>query len=107
MTRDARPHVRHLGSRMKLKFSTHAMQRMFSRHISPEDVRAVVERGETIATYPEDQPFPSSLRLGYVNERAVHVVIGYDVETDTGHIITAYVPNPDLWQQDMRTRKRS
>lgn len=92
---------------MKLKFSTHAMQRMFSRHISPEDVRAVVERGETIATYPEDQPFPSSLRLGFVNERAVHVVIGYDVETDTGHIITAYIPNADLWQQDMKTRKRS
>jgi hypothetical protein len=91
---------------MKLQFSGHAMQRMFARGISPDDVRHVIDHGEIIADYPDDQPFPSHLMLGFVNGRAIHIVIGYDAATDTGHIITAYLPDPALWQSDMKTRKR-
>ena len=92
---------------MKLQFSGHAMQRMFARSISPEDVRYVIDHGEIIANYPDDQPFPSFLKLAFINGRALHIVVGYDASTDTGHIITAYVPDPALWHDDMKTRKRS
>jgi hypothetical protein len=43
---------------MKLTFRIHAIQRMFERQISPEDVRSVVESGETIQEYPDDIPYP-------------------------------------------------
>jgi hypothetical protein len=36
---------------MKLIFRIHAIQRMFERKVDPEDVHAILERGETIETY--------------------------------------------------------
>lgn len=90
---------------MKLQFSGHAMHRMFTRGIRPEDVRLVVDHGETIADYADDRPFPSRLVLAFVEGRAIHVVVGYDAAMDTGHIVTAYIPDPALWENDFRTRK--
>ncbi len=43
---------------MKLTFRIHAIPRMFERSFSPEEVRSVVENGETIQEYPEDTPYP-------------------------------------------------
>lgn len=37
----------------KLIFSRHAVERMFEREISPEDVRTVVSTGEVIVEYPK------------------------------------------------------
>ena len=82
------------------------MQRMFTRGISPEDVRCVIDDGEPIAEYADDQPFPSCLKLGFVKGRAIHVVVGYDAVTDTGHIVTAYEPDPARWESTLKTRKR-
>lgn len=39
---------------------------MFERRLSAEVVRAVVEGGETIEAYPDDQPVPSRLVLGWL-----------------------------------------
>jgi len=91
---------------MILRFSGHAMERLFLRGIRPEDVRAVVEQGERIAEYPDDRPFPSHLILGFVDGRAIHVVLGYDEVTETGHVVTAYIPDPSLWENDFKKKKR-
>jgi hypothetical protein len=40
-------------------FRVHAVQRMFQRHITVEDVREVLETGESLEAYPNDQPYPS------------------------------------------------
>lgn len=45
-------------------FRVHAIQRMFQRQVSKQDVRVVLETGETIESYPDDAPFPSRLVLG-------------------------------------------
>jgi hypothetical protein len=44
-------------SQFLLVFRVHAIQRMFQRRISKEEVRQVVATGETIKTYPTDKPF--------------------------------------------------
>ena len=49
---------------VRLVFRVHAIQRMFLRSISAEDVRDVLETGEIILEYTEDQPNPSRLVLG-------------------------------------------
>jgi len=41
----------------KLTFRVHALERMFDRRISVEDVLDVLERGEIIEQYPDDQPY--------------------------------------------------
>lgn len=60
--------------------------------------------GEIIEDYPNDYPNPSCLIFGYtLNNRVIHVVIGYDVENI--YIITAYYPNTDKFELDMKTRR--
>lgn len=39
-------------------YSRHAFERMFERAITPEVIREVVTKGEIIANYPDDRPFP-------------------------------------------------
>jgi hypothetical protein len=81
---------------------------MLERRISPQDVRHVVEHGQVVETYPDDQPFPAWLLLGYRNDRAaepIHVVLGYDSRADTGYVVTAYVPHQGQWFPDWRTRR--
>jgi hypothetical protein len=89
----------------KLVFSGHALGRMFQRAIRPDEVRAVVESGEAIEHYPDDVPFPSQLLLGWVEGRPLHVVVAVDAVTGTAHIVTAYVPDPSLWEPDCRRRR--
>lgn len=85
-------------------FRVHAIQRMFEREISRDDVIDVIENGETIRDYPDDTPFPSRLMLGWRGERPLHVVVAENDEAQT-IVITAYEPDPDLWQADFRKKK--
>jgi len=57
-----------------LVFRVHALQRMFERGISEEDVQHVLENGEIIKEYPDDAPFPSRLMFGWRGKRPLHVV---------------------------------
>ena len=91
---------------MKLIFRIHAIQRMFERQISPEDVRSVVESGETIQEYPDDTPYPSRLVLGWKLQRPIHIVVA-DNEVDNEKIIvTVYEPDPTQWADDFKRRKQ-
>lgn len=88
-----------------LIFSSHAIQRMFLRRITHEEVKTVIAYGEIIDESPDDQPFPSYLLLDFVGNRAIHVVFSYDQETDTGYVVTTYIPDPEIWQSDFRTKR--
>lgn len=89
-----------------LRFTGHALRQMFAREITEADVRDVVAGGTVIAEYPEDKPLPSCLLLGFADDRPIHVVLGYDKVNETGFVVTAYVPDPDLWHNDSRTRRK-
>jgi len=89
----------------QVKFSGHAIRRMFERSITKADVVDVIRSGEVIEDYPNDTPFPSCLLLGWIERRPLHVVIGKDEKTGTIHAITVYHPNPLLWSSDFRTRR--
>lgn len=91
----------------EIKFSGHALRRMFEREINIEDILTAVDSGEIIFEYPEDTPFPSYLILGFVNTHAIHVVVAKDKLIDTCYIITAYPPDPSQWQADFKTRRTS
>lgn len=89
---------------MKLTYRKHAIIRMFERGISDEDIRAVLLSGEVIAAYPNDEPFPSQLVLGRARGKPLHVLIAQP-EDDHMIVITAYQPDPKLWESDFK-RKR-
>jgi hypothetical protein len=91
----------------ELIFSGHAVQRMFERGITTDAVRQVIEAGEIITNYPEDQPFPSCLLLGWIQGNPLHVVVAKDEENQECYVITAYIPAPHLWSTDFRVRRIS
>jgi hypothetical protein len=78
---------------------------MFQRELGKDDIIEVLKAGECVAGYPEDQPYPSYLILGFVGSRPVHIVVARDSTDDACYVVTAYVPHSSLWSDDFRTRR--
>jgi hypothetical protein len=78
---------------------------MFQRGIGRDAVLAVVARGETVAVYADDKPYPSRLLLGFVGTRPLHVVVALNESVGTCIVVTAYEPAIGQWGADFRTRK--
>lgn len=82
----------------------HSRKRMSERGIVLADVMGTIKNGEIIEQYPDDFPFPSCLILGSTNDsRPLHVVAS--VNEDMIYLITAYFPDAESWEADMKTRK--
>ena len=86
-------------------YRTHAIERIFEREISDNDVEKCVINGIVIEKYIDDKPYPSFLVLGYENndlKKPLHVVYAKDDENII--IITAYRPDKDKWVDDYKKR---
>jgi len=90
----------------KITYRVHALRRMFQRRIAADDVVAVIEGGEEIASYPDDQPYPSRLLMGWVDGRPLHVVAAYNAQAGETIVITVYEPDPVLWDDRFRRRRK-
>lgn len=84
--------------------TVHAQERLRQREIKAKDVKNCIMSGEIIEQYPKDFPFPSCLVFGRtVDEKIIHVVAS---DEGTGsRIITAYFPDNDKFDNDLKTRK--
>jgi hypothetical protein len=91
----------------RLVFRIHALQRMFKRRISDEDVRYVLATGKTIETYPEAKPFPSRLLLGWRGLRPIHVVVADNTAQHETIVITVYEPDLTEWEPGFEKRRRA
>jgi hypothetical protein len=85
-------------------FRVHAVQRMFERNISEEDVKHILITGESIEEYPTDRPYPSRLVLGWRKRRPLHVVAAYNNDEEQTIVVTVYEPDPAQWTADFRRR---
>ena len=78
--------------------------RFRQRGLKVKDIRYAVNNGEIIEQYPEDFPFPSCLIFGKAaDEKIIHVVMSD--EGKMSRIITAYYPDPDKWDSQLKVRK--
>ena len=90
----------------KVLFLPHALRQMLrpDRMITTLEVRSAIDHGEVIEDYPEDARGHSCLLLGFGdNRRAIHVVCAPGEEYLA--IITSYLPDPNEWSADFRTRR--
>jgi len=60
---------------------------------------------EIIESYPEDKYLPSYLVWATSGAGPFHVLFAADVEGDNVRIVTAYRPNADEWESDLKSRK--
>ena len=89
----------------KLLFRVHAVQRMFERDVSMKKVLGAIKTGETIEDYSSEMPEPSRLILGFQGKRPFHVVTSENLEANETTIITVYIPDPNKWNKDSRSRR--
>ncbi len=78
---------------------------MFERTISARKVAQALQSGETIEDYSADMPEPSRLILGFQSKRPFHVVTSENPEINQITIITVYIPDPNKWNKDFRSRR--
>lgn len=88
-----------------ITFSGHAARQMLRRSISRDEVITIIKSGDIINDYPDDTPYPSCLILGFTKQSPIHVVLAMDHSTQTGIVITAYIPDLKLWSEDFKTRR--
>lgn len=74
-------------------------------HQSGIAVAQMVANGEVIADYPDDQPFPSVLLLGYYGNQPVHAVVAHESITGACHLVTVYWPDPAIWDESFKRRR--
>jgi hypothetical protein len=91
----------------RLVFRVHALQRMFQRGISEEDVQRVLAGGKVIERYPDDQPYPSRLVLGWQGTRPIHMVVADNKAQEETIVVTVYEPDPARWERDFERRRGS
>ena len=88
----------------QIVFSVHVIKRMFERGITKADIRHVLVNGEVIKEYPQDDPYPSQLVLGWSGNRP-HVVVAIDAQDQKLYIVTVYDPDPVHWEPNLKGKK--
>ena len=90
---------------MKVVYTRHARTRMFQRGSSTHAVEEVgLSPSAVVEEYPEDQPFPSRLLLGWPQGEALHLHVAADAASDRLIVVTAYRPDPARWESDFTRR---
>ena len=77
---------------------------MNERNITIDDIMNAIDNGEIIEQYPSDFPFPSCLILG-ISIQGIYIHIVVSMDEDKIYLITAYIPDTDKWEDDLKTRK--
>lgn len=96
--------LRILCEKGAINWTAHVLMRLQERNIHPSDIKSCILSGEIIENYPKDYPYPSCLVFGYeTSDNILHTVVG--VGENSLWIITAYYPNKQKWNSDLRTRK--
>jgi hypothetical protein len=90
---------------MSTIFSQHALQQMFKRNISIEQVKQAIVSGEEIRSYPDEKPYPTRLLLAFENGLPLHVVIAQDQVENNNIVVTAYRPDINIWMENFKTRR--
>lgn len=88
------------------KFSAHAILRMFERQISKNIVIKSIQTGEIIAEYWDDKPYPSFLILGWMGRQPLHIIVAFDEGAKLCVVVTLYIPDTKLWENDFKRRRK-
>ena len=79
--------------------------RMRGRSISREQILQSVSTYEILESYPDDKYLPSYLVLAQHREVRFHVLFATDTLAPNVRVVTAYVPSPERWNSDFKTRR--
>lgn len=99
--------IRECVKKGNILWTYHVNMRMKARFIPRKIILDSVDNYEIIEEYPEDKYFPSYLIRSEHGGYVFHVLFAADSESDNVRVVTAYYPNPDEWDSDLKTRGKS
>jgi hypothetical protein len=91
----------------KILWTYHVNMRVGQRPISRELILRAIDSLEIIEEYPDDKYLPSYLLRAEHGGVAFHVQIAADVAEDNVRIVTAYLPDPTRWDEELRRRRQA
>jgi hypothetical protein len=90
----------------KIEWTYHVNMRLKGRFISRKTIIESVDKFEIIEAYPEDKYLPSYLIYSQHKNLGFHILFAIDVLGDNIRIVTAYYPNPEEWDENLKKRSR-
>lgn len=79
--------------------------RLRQRGLSAGALTSSVGGLEIIESYLTDKYLPSFLLRGETQETVFHAQIAVDMKGNNVRVVTMYIPDPDEWSSDLRTRR--
>ena len=79
--------------------------RFAKRPITRETVSAAADSFEVVQQYPLDKYLSSYLIRAEHRGLLFHVLVATDTAKGNIHIVTAYVPDPEKWDNGFRSRR--
>ena len=98
--------IRDRVKRRRVWWTYHVNMRLGERSITRRMILDSADRYEIIESYPRDKYLPSYLI--YTEEQGIqfHILIAVDTADDNVRIITAYRPDPNHWDNELKIRRR-
>jgi hypothetical protein len=87
-----------------ISYRVHALERLFERNVSCEELANIIRKGELVENYPNNKPFPSKLVLGFANNRPLHVVFTFNKDEKSAVVVTVYEPDSRKWTKNLVRR---
>jgi uncharacterized protein DUF4258 len=92
-------------SARRVLWTYHVNMRMRRRSISREQILQAVSTYEILEAYPDDKYLPSYLVFAQHEDVRFPVLFATDTLARNVRVITAYVPSPERWNSDFKTRR--
>lgn len=80
--------------------------RLRQRSISRDEIISSTVDYEIIDEYPEDKYFPSYLIFSRYKQTVFHILFAVDVDGENVRVVTAYHPDPEEWESDLKKRSK-
>ncbi|MFH0823819.1 MAG: DUF4258 domain-containing protein [Pseudomonadota bacterium] len=97
--------IRRCVTQGRIMWTYHVNMRLKTRYIPRRTILDSHEHYEVIEAYPEDKYLPSYLVYSEYRGEVFHVLFALDAAGDNVRIITAYRPNPEEWEKDLKKRR--
>jgi hypothetical protein len=89
----------------KIMWTYHVNIRLAGRFIPREVILSASETYERVEAYPQDKYLPSYLVLAQEGPEFFHILFATDVAGDNVRVVTAYRPDRNEWEDDLKTRR--
>lgn len=91
----------------KIKWTYHVNIRLRGRFIPRATILNSVDTFEIIEDYTEGKYLPSYLIYSKHLNEVIHILAAPNIETGNLTIVTAYKPNSQKWDKDLKVRRKS